>query len=142
MKEYVVGLAFNREADRVALIRKNRPDWQAGKLNGIGGKVEPGETPEQALTREYREEAGVIIAAHKWEQIARAQDDERRIIYFRCFDDAMLRVTSRTDEKVGVFGVLDPVIRAAGLADLPLLVSRGRTRVLPGILELKTLHPK
>ena len=142
MKEYVVGLAFNGEADRVALIRKNRPSWQAGKLNGIGGKVEPGESALQALEREFAEETGVTLAAHKWQQIAQAQDDERRIIYFRCFDDAMLRVTSRTDEIVDVFSVLDPAIRSEGLADLPVLVSRGRVRCLPSILELKTLHPK
>jgi hypothetical protein len=37
--EYVVGFAFDTDG-RVALIRKNRPEWQAGRLNGIGGHVE------------------------------------------------------------------------------------------------------
>jgi 8-oxo-dGTP diphosphatase len=31
----------------------------AGKWNGVGGKVEPGETPEEAAIRECREEIGV-----------------------------------------------------------------------------------
>lgn len=41
MKEYVLGFAFNRERTKIVLILKNRPDWQKGKYNGIGGKIEP-----------------------------------------------------------------------------------------------------
>jgi len=35
--------------------------FAAGKLNGPGGKFEPGETPEQACRREVREEVGVEL---------------------------------------------------------------------------------
>lgn len=55
----VIGLLFDTRGERVLLIRKNRPAWQAGKWNGIGGKIEPGETPAQAMRREAREECGV-----------------------------------------------------------------------------------
>lgn len=37
MTFYVAGLAFSTDLQHVALIKKNRPDWQAGKFNGIGG---------------------------------------------------------------------------------------------------------
>lgn len=60
-KQYVVILLFNEQHDRVLLIRKNRPQWQAGKLNGLGGKVEPSETPHHAATRELKEEAMIIV---------------------------------------------------------------------------------
>ena len=40
---YVVGFAFSADMSRVLLIRKNRPLWMAGKLNGIGGRAEHGE---------------------------------------------------------------------------------------------------
>ena len=53
MKEYVVGFMFSEE------ILKNKPDWQAGRLNGVGGKVEPNEYPDQAMVREFEEETGV-----------------------------------------------------------------------------------
>jgi hypothetical protein len=38
--EYVCGFMFANDFTEVALIRKNKPEWQRGKLNGIGGKVE------------------------------------------------------------------------------------------------------
>ena len=38
--KYVVGFAFNKEKTKVLLIKKTKPDWQAGQLNGIGGKIE------------------------------------------------------------------------------------------------------
>ena len=59
--EYVVGYCFSPDMGQVALIMKAKPAWQAGKLNGAGGKVEPGETAHQAMAREFDEEAGVQI---------------------------------------------------------------------------------
>ncbi len=60
-KQYVAGFLFSRDLQHVVLIEKNKPDWQAGKMNGVGGKIEPGETPEQAMRREFNEEAGVDV---------------------------------------------------------------------------------
>ena len=37
LKKWVVGFIFNSDMDHVLLINKNRPDWQIGFLNGIGG---------------------------------------------------------------------------------------------------------
>lgn len=54
---YVVGFLFEADLQRVLLRLKARPAWQRGKLNGIGGKVEEGETPLYAMRREGREEA-------------------------------------------------------------------------------------
>lgn len=42
-------------------------DVHEGKWNGLGGKFEPGETPEQCVQREVREEAGVEILEKKLE---------------------------------------------------------------------------
>ncbi len=51
-------LVFVVDGERVLLIRKKR-GLGAGKINGPGGKLEPGETPEQCAVREVREEVGV-----------------------------------------------------------------------------------
>ena len=61
MQEYVVGFLFDEDARRyhktghgnVVLIEKNRPAWQAGRLNGVGGHIEIGETPDEAISREF-----------------------------------------------------------------------------------------
>ena len=45
--------------DKILLAEKKR-GFGAGKLNGIGGKVEPGETVEQAMLAESFEEIGAI----------------------------------------------------------------------------------
>ena len=56
MKEYVLGFAFDARLSTVLLIQKTKPEWQCGKLNGVGGKIEEGETPLQAMEREFEEE--------------------------------------------------------------------------------------
>ena len=64
---YVLGFLFNRDMTEVALILKTKPKWQAGKLNGIGGKVEPGEASAEAMPREFAEEAGLGTRSCNWD---------------------------------------------------------------------------
>uniref|UniRef100_A0A7C4B9E6 Oxidized purine nucleoside triphosphate hydrolase n=1 Tax=Thermofilum pendens TaxID=2269 RepID=A0A7C4B9E6_THEPE len=45
---------------KVLLIRKKR-GFGAGKYNGVGGKVEPGENLEESARREVLEEVGVRV---------------------------------------------------------------------------------
>ncbi len=48
-------LLFVIKDNKILLIRKKR-GLGAGKINGPGGKLEPGETPEQCAIREVQEE--------------------------------------------------------------------------------------
>lgn len=59
-KRYVVGFLFTEDYSSVLLVEKNRPEWQKGRLNGIGGHIEIGEVPDQAIAREFQEETGLI----------------------------------------------------------------------------------
>ncbi|OGU54382.1 MAG: DNA mismatch repair protein MutT [Ignavibacteria bacterium RBG_13_36_8] len=40
---------------------KKENDFHEGKWNGLGGKFESGETPEECAIREVREESGLIV---------------------------------------------------------------------------------
>lgn len=53
----VLALVVDTDGDVLAITRRNcADDWGL-----IGGKVDPGETPTQALIREVREEAGIEV---------------------------------------------------------------------------------
>jgi 8-oxo-dGTP diphosphatase len=55
-------LCYLRKDGRTLMIHrvKKAGDIHAGKWNGLGGKLEPGETPEECAAREIREESGLI----------------------------------------------------------------------------------
>lgn len=95
VNSYVVGFLFDKQGN-VALILKNRPDWQQGRLNGVGGRIEPGETPEEAMVREFREEAGATVT---WRRFCRVYGEDYEVFYFSSQDPAAIR--TMTDEQVG-----------------------------------------
>lgn len=53
----VAGAVYDR--GRLLAARRSAPEELAGRWELPGGKLEPGESPEQALVRELREELGV-----------------------------------------------------------------------------------
>ncbi|MEM0912381.1 MAG: hypothetical protein AAGJ37_15510 [Pseudomonadota bacterium] len=42
MQNYTLGFIFDQTLEKVLLVLKKRPAWQAGKLNGVGSKAELG----------------------------------------------------------------------------------------------------
>ena len=82
---FVCGFMFSVDRSRLLLIRKRRPTWQAGKLNGIGGKIEPGETPDEAMRREFREEAGLDVTG--WQQALTLTGHDWQAHFYRAFGD-------------------------------------------------------
>ena len=86
MTEYVLGFAFCRDYagfQRVLLIRKTKPTWQAGLLNGVGGKIENSDfTPHRAMSREFREETGLDTLPAAWTKFAVMEFPESRVHTF------------------------------------------------------------
>ncbi len=56
-------LAYPRQAGRTLMLCKNDPSTAdgAGRWNGLGGKFEAGEGPEDCLRREVLEESGLRV---------------------------------------------------------------------------------
>ena len=61
MLNYVLAFIFSADLSKVLLIRKSRPDWQKGRYNGLGGKIEVGENIMDAGRREITEESGLKV---------------------------------------------------------------------------------
>src|SRR4051794_29957490 len=97
---YVLGMAFSRDSRSMVLIEKKNPEWMCGFLNGVGGKIEPGETPIKAMQREFREETGVNTSTHDWDLCFRTEGRESTIHFYRAFINID---ECRTVEKERVF---------------------------------------
>jgi len=53
---------LKRDGCTLMVFRGKKPDdMHAGKWNGLGGKFEPGESPEECVTREVLEESGLHV---------------------------------------------------------------------------------
>lgn len=85
MQKYVAGLLFNKELTEVLLIEKDRPTWQAGFMNAVGGKVEKGETSYAAMHREFAEEVGIKV--HDWKKFLRLEGEESEVNFFYSIGD-------------------------------------------------------
>ena len=97
---YVCGFAFQKLNDNVhnvALIRKTKPDWQAGKFNGIGGKVEKSETPKAAMIREFEEETSAVIT--DWRPFAVLKHGKGLIYMFTAMTGVSTLLRQTTDEE-------------------------------------------
>lgn len=102
MQEYVLGFAFDLECNNVVLIEKNRPHWQKGKLNGVGGKIENNETPYIAMQREFLEETGVNIK--KWYNFCTLVGSDFKVYCFKV--NALINdVKTMEDEIVNIYNV-------------------------------------
>lgn len=147
MQAFVLGFVFSLDLKRILLIRKNRPAAFKDLWNGIGGKVEPGESPINAMVREAREEAGLDVPleypssseafkvdlilqgcikkhhSDTWQRFATMTNDECRIHVYRAFHENLDEAKQATDEEVRIFDV----------ADL------GRLPVVPGVVMLASM---
>ena len=104
---YVLALLFTPDREKLVLIRKTRPAWQAGRVNALGGKVAPGESAAAAASREVLEEAGVDVAEDAWRELLVWHDPVYRMHVLRAFDEAAARARTAEDQEVFLAAVDD-----------------------------------
>lgn len=63
MKMIAATLCYVRSDGRTLMLHRNKKegDVHRGKWNGLGGKLDAGESPEECVVREVREESGLTL---------------------------------------------------------------------------------
>jgi 8-oxo-dGTP diphosphatase len=93
-------LLFIFQGDRVLLIRKKR-GLGAGKINGPGGKIDPGESPAECAVREAEEELRIRAESVEEYGLLRFQFTDGLSILCHVFrSDTFTGIPSETDEAI------------------------------------------
>lgn len=116
---------FSEDKSKVLLILKDRPEWQKGKLNGIGGKNEIDKDSiymDQTQVREFLEETGIETKKDDWDLFAIISGTETkdsvgtelnstyRVYCFRSFSDKIFKYKHIEIEKPIICNVQDIIM--------------------------------
>lgn len=133
MKKYVAGLMFSENAGSLALVVKNKPNWQKGLLNGIGGKIEESDfelgsiytDSQKAMSREFNEETGVNTEPKDWNLFLQMKSNNGNsnadatngktqqynegwsVDFYRTFTDKVFNVQTNEEESIVVRNICD-----------------------------------
>lgn len=132
-KTYVAGFLFDFSLERVALIRKLKPEWQAGLLNGIGGKIEEGETAMDAMVREFKEETGSYVSEWRHYLSMQAAREQGWSVEFFCAIGDLNDLRSIEAEQIEIVA-LDEIhpLRHDMIENLPWLIPLALDSLMDG----------
>lgn len=124
MKKYTVTFLFSPEFELVWLITKQKPEWQKGCLNGIGGKIEEGETPSYSAVRELKEESGITVYENELTEIGQMigtnnDGSEFQVFIFAGTTTEVLK--SQEIEEVDLYRVCD-ITSMKTIENVPMLI--------------------
>jgi len=104
IQEYSIGFMFTKDMKQVLLIKKGHgPKCVVGRWNGIGGHIEPGETPIQCQVREFHEETGVQTVEDQWAKFTELRGEDFVVhCFWGCNNSAVLNARTMTDEPVEI----------------------------------------
>ncbi len=101
-KHYTVGFYFTESLLQVALVRKCKPEWQKGLLNGVGGQIEDQETPNECMAREFMEECGKRTDPDDWIRFAvgdiTCHQGPCIVNYFICVGDLFIPIKDEKEQ--------------------------------------------
>lgn len=141
MQKYVVGFVFDTTMEHVLLIHKNRPEWQNGLINGLGGKIEKGESPTEAVAREIKEESGLITKEDAWVYIGVIESNTFSVAMFGyIYEGAMTDAQSMEDEHIEWFPV--HALPANVIQNIPWLVPITIDKIQNQKFETFSVHYK
>ena len=124
MRYYACGFLFTegQNYNRVALIRKDHPEWQAGKLNGVGGLMEPRDYgyAAAAMQRKFNEEAGLDVP--RWGHFCTLKFPDTTIYFYRANWATQALLNSKISEPVEWYDVKHLGERRDMIPDLKWLI--------------------
>lgn len=100
MKRYVIGFYFTPAG--TVLIHKAEGRFK-GTVNGLGGKIEAGETIEEAMVREFWKECGCLTEPLSWQQVVTVTGSDYELNALRGF--GVLRDTPTTTSDEGAIAL-------------------------------------
>jgi 8-oxo-dGTP diphosphatase len=102
-KYYVAGFLFSEDYSKIVLIKKNKPEWQAGFLNGTGGKIElTDDSPLFAMIREFKEETGYEVKT--WQEFCKLSGKDWEVYFFKAVGD-VTKVSTQESEEIVVIPI-------------------------------------
>lgn len=117
-KTYVLGFAFLPYGD-VVLLQKKKPDFQKGRLNGVGGAVEKLDVSAvAAMVREFTEETGVVTERGAWVEFAQLSFPDSTVYCYTAFSPQFKGCHTTTGEPVFILppGVVSAYRHMANLS--------------------------
>lgn len=80
-------LCYIERGDELLMLHrvKKDADENAGKWVGVGGKFEEGESPEECMLREVREETGLSLSSWRYRAVVTFVSDEWGTEYMHLF---------------------------------------------------------
>src|SRR5258708_24343400 len=103
-KMYVNGFMFDEQGKNMVFIEERKfpenVDWSLNPFNGVGGKIESGETHVEAMVREFGEETGVQTRTSDWTLFAIMENPEWIVFYFKCFNELYFWDADTTTEEL------------------------------------------
>lgn len=114
LKQYVLGFAFSENRMHAVLIKKEKPEWQKGCLNGVGGKIEAYDADHyDAMVREFEEETGLATTRDQWNMFGQMNFENdviggRAEVYlFRMFSNEIYKAKSMEIEEIKIVSFND-----------------------------------
>jgi ADP-ribose pyrophosphatase YjhB (NUDIX family) len=122
---YTVALIFSTDKTQIALIRKCKPIWQFDKLNGIGGKIEDDEHPDDAARRELLEESNLVSDDLRLFAIGRSvivDNTYNTVVFFYTGTANLYDVHSNEKEPIEILSVYNALHYSKLIANLKWLI--------------------
>lgn len=135
LKLYVLGFLFSKDRESILLIEKNIPEWQKGLFNGIGGKIEKGENPSDAMNRECEEECG--LSDIDWKHYASLDGQDFKVFVFRAFIENIWDVEQKESEKLLISKI--PVVSNKLVSNCEFLIPLALSTNIQFPIELKVI---